>query len=140
MVKIKMAELGLSLNVSSVLCDFELNILKSVDEIVDAEIFGCFFHHRDCFRKRVDNKGLRSRYNNDQKFHEFVSQASSLAHLPIADIEKGLNHVQHSFAFGDEQATTFKDYLIHFIIGFLQYLTKFFQFSFIDLWMKVCTS
>ena len=54
-----MLELESSLKVSSVLSDFELNILKAIDDMVDADIFGCFFHHKDCFRRRVDRKGLK---------------------------------------------------------------------------------
>jgi len=42
MIKKKLEERDLSLKVKSVLCDFEMNILKAIDEIVVAEICGCF--------------------------------------------------------------------------------------------------
>ena len=46
MIKKKLEEMDLSLKVKSVLCDFEMNILKAIDEMVEAEICGCFFHHK----------------------------------------------------------------------------------------------
>ena len=47
LIKKKMLEIELTMKVSSVLCDFELNILKAIDEMVGAEIFGCFLHHSE---------------------------------------------------------------------------------------------
>ena len=118
LIKKKMLEIELTMKVSSVLCDFELNILKAIDEMVGAEIFGCFFHHKDCFRRRVAKKGFKSRYENDEYFHEFINQASGLAHLPIADIEKGLETVENAFEFDDDEATEFKNDFINYIKEF----------------------
>ena len=118
LIKKKMLELELSLKVSSVLSDFELNILKAIDDLVGADIFGCFFHHKDCFRRRVDKKGFKTRYENDEYFHEFINQASGLAHLPIADIEEGLEAVNNKFEFEDEEGAKFK-------IDFIKYIKEF---------------
>ena len=92
----KLKELGLDLNVRSILCDFELNILKAIDEMVDCEVYGCFFHHKKCYQTRVDRKGFKSRYENDEKFYEFINQSSALAHLPIDDIEAGLQYIEET--------------------------------------------
>ena len=69
----------MDLKVKAVLCDFELNILKSIDEMLETDIFGCFFHHKNCFQRKVDKKGFKTRYENDDYFHEFINQACGLA-------------------------------------------------------------
>ena len=48
LVEKKMKELGLELNVESVLADFELNILRAVDVMLQCPILGCFFHYKTC--------------------------------------------------------------------------------------------
>ena len=42
LIEHKMKELGFDLNVKSILCDFELNILKSIDTMLECDILGCF--------------------------------------------------------------------------------------------------
>ena len=93
LIKIKMEELGFKLNVESVLCDFELNILKAIDDMLSCKILGCFFHHKKCFHRKVDKNGLKSHYENDEYFREFINQCSALSHLPIEDIEEGLSYI-----------------------------------------------
>ena len=44
LVQKKMEELGLSVNIKSVLFDFELNIMKAIDVQLKVPILGCFFH------------------------------------------------------------------------------------------------
>ena len=110
--------MDLSLKVKSVLCDFEMNILKAIDEMVKAEICGCLFHHKSCFQRRVDQKGFKSRYENDEYFREFIKQACGLAHLPIADVEEGLKYIENKFSFDDELATLFKADFIRYINEF----------------------
>ena len=114
----KMAELDLDLKVKAVLCDFELNILKSIDEMLETDIFGCFFHHKKCFQRKVDKKGFKTRYENDDYFHEFINQACGLAHLPIADIEDGLDYIENKFTFDDDKAIEFKADFIKYIREF----------------------
>ena len=118
LIQKKMAELDLDLKVKAVLCDFEINILKSIDQMLETDIFGCFFHHKKCFQRKVDKKGFKTRYENDDYFHEFVNQACGLAHLPIADIEDGLNYIEKRFVFDDERAIKFKADFIRYIRDF----------------------
>ena len=82
-----MEELGLSLDVESVLCDFELNILKSIDVMLQCPILGCFFHNKKCFQRKVDRKGFKTMYDNDEHFKSFINQCSSMSHLPIEDVD-----------------------------------------------------
>ena len=118
LVKKKLEELGLELNVASVLCDFELNILKSVDSMIGCEIFGCSFHQRKCLQRKVDKSGFKTIYENDQHFYEFINHCGALAHLPIEDLEMGLKLIQDKFHFQDERTAKFK-------IDFLQYINDF---------------
>ena len=83
----KMKELGLDIKVQSVHCDFELNILKACDTMLKVLVCGCFFHFKTCLQRRVDRNGFKLKYERDEKFREFINQASGIAHLPIEDIE-----------------------------------------------------
>ena len=86
--------------------------------MLQCDILGCFFHHKKCYQRRVDQKGFKTRYENDEFFSEFINQCSALAHLPIEDIELGLEHIEMKFAFEDEEATVFKQDFIKYIRDF----------------------
>ena len=118
LVEKKMEMLGLELNVKSVLSDFELAILKSVDVMLQCPILGCFFHYKKCIQKRVDRRCFKTRYENDEYFQSFISQLSSLSHLPIEDIGEGLKHVEDKFVFDDDKTEEFKADIIKCIRNF----------------------
>ena len=118
LIKNKMKELGFDLQVKSVLCDFELNILKSIDTILKCEILGCFFHLKKCLQRRMDKKGFKTRYEIDELFYEFMNQCSALAHLPTDDIENGLDEIDSKFVFEDTEAFEFKNDFIKYIKSF----------------------
>ena len=118
LVQEKMKELGLELKVKSVLCDFEINILKSIDIMLQCPICGCFFHHKQCYQRRVDKKGLKSRYENDERFRSFINETSAVSFLPIADVEDGLKHVERKYNFDDEKAQVFKNEFLAYILNF----------------------
>ena len=92
----------MELKVKSVLSDFELNIMKSIDVMLQVPIMGCFFHHKKCFQRKVDKSGLKTRYENDEKFSKFLAEMSSISFLPIADVEEGLKHVDKKYNFADD--------------------------------------
>ena len=118
MIQNKMRELGLELKVKSVLSDFELNILKSLDVMLHCPILGCFFHHKKCFQRRVDRKGLKTRYENDEYFRRFINETSAISLLPIADVEEGLKHVDKKYNFEDNKAQDFKKDFLKYILSF----------------------
>ena len=117
-MKNKLKELGLDLSVKSILCDFELNILKSIDNMLDCDILGCFFHLKKCFQRRVERKGFKTRYETDEFFNEFINQCSALSHLPTEDIERGLEEINKKFIFEDERGEEFKKDFIGYINDF----------------------
>ena len=108
LIKRKMEELGMTLNLDSVLCDFELNILKSIDVMLKCPIHGCFFHLKNCFQRRVDRSGFKVDYENNEHFKNFINQTSALAHLPIEDVEDGLSFIEQKFIFTDIRLENFK--------------------------------
>ena len=118
MIEKKLEEMGLELKVRSVLCDFELNIMKSIDMMLQVPIMGCFFHHKKCFQRRVEKKGFKTRFENDEKFNKFIAEISSISFLPISDVQDGLKHVDSKFNFDDEKAQKFKN-------DFIEYVQKF---------------
>ena len=60
LVKQKCAELGLEFDIDSVISDFELNIMKSIDDMLSVAILGCFFLHlKKIFKTKCDKKVSR---------------------------------------------------------------------------------
>ena len=106
----KLKELNISFNVNEIICDFELNIHKSIDEVIpEAEIWGCFFHQSKAFKEKVDKKGMRSVYDNDYEFRKFVKQPTGLSSLPLEDVELGFKWLEENTDFEDEKKDKFKE-------------------------------
>ena len=113
-----MEELGLKMKMESVLTDFELNIMKSIDVMLKVPIHGCFFHFKQCFQRRVERNGMKTVYENYEKFRKFINRASALSFLPIEDIEEGLAELGQKFTFEDGNVETFKKKFISYISEF----------------------
>ena len=118
LIQQEMEKRGLQLKVESVICDYELNILKALDVMLTCDILGCFFHLKKCFQRRVDRKGLKTRYEQDEFFRRFINECSALSHLPIGDIKDGLKHIEDKFVFEDQNAADFKIEFLHYIDSF----------------------
>ena len=118
MVKQKLKEFGLELKVKSILCDYELNIMKSIDMFLELDIDGCFFHHKKCFQSRVDKKGMKTRYESDEHFRNFINQTSAISFLPVSDVQEGLDYIEQEFVFDDNRGKDFK-------ADFLKYIQDF---------------
>ena len=115
MVQEKLSELNIKFNIKEVISDFEINIQKAADQMLpEIQILGCFFHLSKCFWKRLQMKGMVTEYDNNAKFREFVKSAIALAHLPLADLEDGVDHLK-SFQFVDEKCQEFQTYLCTYI-------------------------
>ena len=110
-----MEDLGMEMNIDSVSSDFELNILKAVDDILQVGILGCFFHLKKVFKRKSDKKGFRTRYEKDEKFKSFTNSCGSIAHLPVEDVEAALDAIEEKYNFEDEKADNFKTYFLKYI-------------------------
>ena len=110
------------MDIASVISDFELSIIKSVDEMLGVDIEGCFFHFSKALKTKVDKSHFKSRYENDQLFQNFIKECGALAHCPLEDIEKGLDHIENKFIFDDDEAYEFKE-------KFLKYIREYWIFG-----------
>ena len=97
------------MNIKSVTCDFKLNIIKSIDDMLRVPIFGCFFHFKQCFQRRVDRAGFKTAYEVDEYFRKFINECSALSFLPIEDIEDGLSFLNGKYSFHEENINEFKN-------------------------------
>ena len=73
----------ISLDVASVISDFELNIVKAVDEMLETKTEGCFFHFQKNLQEKVDKKGFKTRYEKDIAFQKFVKECRAIAFVPL---------------------------------------------------------
>ena len=122
LLKKKMEELGFELKIKSVISDFEINIMKSVDDMLKVDILGCFFHLK---KTKVDKKGMKTRYESDDEFRSFVNKCSAIAHLPPDDniLSDALDAIDEKYQFPDEKAMEFK-------VNFLNYIREY--------WIRGC--
>ena len=76
----KLRELQIPFNLKEIITDFELNIHKGIDEMMsDVDILGCFFHLAKAFKKKVDQKSMKTQYDNDPEFRKFIKKAIALS-------------------------------------------------------------
>ena len=115
MVMTRLQELGINFNLKEVIADFELNIHKAIDDILNIDILGCFFHLARAIMTKVDKKQMRKRYEDDPEFQKFVKEAVAIGHLPPELLETGFQHLKNDFSFDDETAKTFKEELLNYI-------------------------
>ena len=115
LIQEKLDELKIPFNIISVICDFELNIIKSIDDLLHLNIEGCFFHFSKALKTKIDKKGMKTRYEKDMKFQKFIKECGALAHLPLEDIMEGFEHIDNKFVFDDEEANFFKEYFLSYI-------------------------
>ena len=100
---------NIPLNIKELISDFELNILKSADKMLPGiVILGCFFHLSKAIWKKVQVNGFAAQFDEQPDFHKFVKSTLALAHLPLEDIEKGLEYLK-AFEVSDENCAQFKD-------------------------------
>ena len=104
MILTKLKELNIPFNIRSIVCDYELNIQKAINEILEnVEIHGCFYHLSETLYRRVVRKGFKQQYDDDIQFRKFVEHCSAIAHLPLTDLETGLEWIADNHSFEDEK-------------------------------------
>ena len=92
LVQEKLKEMGIRFNVEEIITDYELNIHKSIDEMLPGiRILGCFFHLVKAFKKKIDQKKMKTEYEDNPIFHKFIKQSVALSSLPLEDVETGYN-------------------------------------------------
>ena len=112
----KLEDLNIRFNVKEIICDFELNIHKSIDDILPSiNILGCFFHLSKSFKKKLDKKKMKLEYENNHEFYKFIKQAVALSHLPLSDIQIGMEWLKDTFEFADPRVAAFKEEFLEYI-------------------------
>jgi hypothetical protein len=102
--------------VAELIVDFEINIHKSIDEMMPGvDILGCFFHLAKVFKKKVDKKNMKKHYNENPEFRKFIKQDVGLSSLPLGDLEIGVKWLNDNVNFEDEEEASFKDYFMEYI-------------------------
>ena len=68
--------LGLYPDPLTVLCDFELAVIRSVTDVLDAfvNVQACFYHFTQATRRKIQELGIVSRYRVDEQFKMFSAK------------------------------------------------------------------
>jgi len=76
------------LNPTSISCDFEQAIIKSIKtNYPNAEINGCLYHLTKNFYKKICHLGIVTQYRNDADFSILVKIIVALSFFPINDLD-----------------------------------------------------
>ena len=109
MVLEKLKEFDIPFNVEEIISDFELNIHKSIDEMLPGvDILGCFFHLAKAFKTKVDKRHMKKHYDDNPEFQKFIKQTIGLSSLPLGDLEEGLKWLRDNVHFDDEDEESFR--------------------------------
>ncbi|KAB0800989.1 hypothetical protein PPYR_05343 [Photinus pyralis] len=84
----------LPLNPRYISCDFELAAILAFQRAFDnVEIHGCFFHLTKNLKKQLGRLHLTARYNTDPEFAVLVRSITSLAFVPIQDLDQAVDRL-----------------------------------------------
>ncbi|KAK4879731.1 hypothetical protein RN001_007877 [Aquatica leii] len=87
-------EIEPNLNPSKISCDYELAAVNAFKGgFPNAHILGCFFHLTRNLRKHLGELHLMGRYNNDANFAIEARMITSLAFVPIDDLDTAIDEL-----------------------------------------------
>ena len=74
---------GLQMSPQSVMADFELAVIQSLEmQLPGVEIQGCYFHFSQCLWRKVQALGMADLYKNDADTRNFIHKAAALPFIP----------------------------------------------------------
>lgn len=95
-------------NPETILTDFEAATIKSVKGLFPRALHkGCLFHYGQCVWRKIQDLGLKKKYQEDESFHASVKKLIALAFVPLSDIYKAYDLIADEF---DDDADKFLDY------------------------------
>ena len=97
--------LGLFPDPLTVLCDFELAVIRSVNDVLggDINIQACFYHFTQATWRKIQELVLVQCYKTDEDFKMLCAKLDGLAFLPIDDVIRGFDFLRASTPEGAEQ-------------------------------------
>ncbi|CAF2981208.1 unnamed protein product [Rotaria socialis] len=99
----------------TILSDFETGTIKTIkDMLPNVTHKGCLFHFGQSVWRHVQNKGLSTKYKEDENFRLNVKMLIGLAYLPLSDVITGFDLVAGEF---DDDADDLLDYFEKTWIG-----------------------
>ncbi|CAF4780521.1 unnamed protein product [Rotaria sp. Silwood1] len=99
----------------SIMTDYEGGTIKSVKEMLPNVLHkGCLFHFSQAVWRQVQNKGLATKYREDESFRLKIKKLIALAFLPVDDITTAFNLIVDEF---DEEADDLLEYFEKTWIG-----------------------
>ncbi|CAF1126879.1 unnamed protein product, partial [Rotaria magnacalcarata] len=100
----------------SIMIDFETGTIKSVKEMLPNVLHkGCLFHFGQAVWRQVQNKGMATKYREDESFRLNVKKLIALAFVPVGDVIKAFDIVAELF--DDDDADDLLDYFEKTWIG-----------------------
>ncbi|CAF1516016.1 unnamed protein product [Rotaria sordida] len=99
----------------SIMTDFETGTIKSVREMLPNVLHkGCLFHFSQAIWRQVQQKGLVTKYREDESFRLNVKKLIALAFVPVDEITTGFDLITNQF---DDDADDLLDYFEKTWIG-----------------------
>ena len=97
--------IGLFPDPLTILCDFELAVIRSIHDILgdNINIQACFYHFSQATWRKIQQLGLVQRYKEDEEFKMFCAKLDGLAFLPRDDVIAGFELLRESTPAGAEQ-------------------------------------
>ena len=90
--------MNLAVNPSKILLDFELAAINSFQsEFPQAQVSGCFFHLNQAVIRKVNELGLKRRYETDNEFAMLVKSLPALAFVPVDEVGEIFEELGASF-------------------------------------------
>ena len=85
---------GEQLNPRSVVVDYEMSLIRSLqEEFPGIEIKGCYFHFCKALWRNIQRLGLSQPYNTNPRFKRCIRKITALGFLPIHDVRNCYNHL-----------------------------------------------
>ena len=78
MVLERLKEWNIPFNVEELIVDFEINIHKSIDEILPNVLLGFFFHFAKVSKTKLGKRKMKKHYDTNHEFCQLIKIAISL--------------------------------------------------------------
>lgn len=90
------------------------NVFITLEKTITSCLIGCLFHFSQAVWRQVQNKGLSTKYKEDECFRLNVKKLIALAYVPLDDIITGYDLIVEQF---DDDADDFLEYFEKTWIG-----------------------